>query len=97
MEKKNYTYLLLCGDGSYYCGWTNDMKKRLKAHNDGSGSKYTRTRRPVRLVYLEESPTKNEAMSREWHIKRLSRKQKEALVASYQKTKEIESEREAND
>ncbi len=97
MEKKNYTYLLLCRDGSYYCGWTNDMKKRLKAHNDGSGSKYTRTRRPVRLVYLEESPTKNEAMSREWHIKRLSRKQKEALVASYQKTKEIESEREAND
>ena len=97
MEKKNYTYLLLCRDGSYYCGWTNDMKKRLKAHNDGIGSKYTRTRRPVRLVYLEESPTKNEAMSREWHIKRLSRKQKEALVASYQKTKEIESEREAND
>ena len=82
MTDKNYTYILQCADGSYYCGWTNDIEKRLRAHNAGTASKYTRVRRPVRLVYLEMSPTKEAAMSREWHIKQLSRPEKEALIRS---------------
>ena len=76
----NYTYMLLCGDGSLYTGWTDDPERRLKAHNAGKGGKYARTRLPVKLVYLEEHETKEKAMSREWHIKRLSRPEKLALI-----------------
>ena len=76
----NYTYILRCSDGTYYCGWTNDIENRLKTHNSGKGSKYTKVRLPVELVYYEEFETKEEAMSREWHIKRLSRAQKEELI-----------------
>lgn len=78
--QKNYTYILECSDGSLYTGWTNDMDERLKAHNDGRGAKYTKSRRPVKLVYLEESETKSEAMSREAKIKKLSRKEKLELI-----------------
>lgn len=76
----NYTYIVECSDGTYYCGWTNNLEKRIIAHNSGTGAKYTRTRRPCRLVYYEEFETKEEAMSREWHIKRLTRQEKEALI-----------------
>ena len=76
----NYTYILRCADGTYYCGWTNNIEKRLASHNAGTGGKYTRSRRPVELVYLEEHATKEEAMSREWHIKQLTRPQKETLI-----------------
>lgn len=76
----NYTYILTCADGTFYCGWTNDLDKRLKAHNAGSGAKYTKSRRPVVLSYYEEFATKEEAMRREWAIKQLTRKQKEALI-----------------
>ena len=79
----NYTYILRCSDGSFYCGWTNDLEKRLKAHNSGTGSRYTRTRLPAVLVYYEEFSEKEEAMSREWHIKRLSRAEKEELVNGF--------------
>ena len=78
----NYIYILRCSDGTYYCGWTNDLENRLKTHNAGLGSKYTRVRLPVELAYYEEFETKEEAMSREWHIKRLSRAQKEELIKS---------------
>ena len=78
----NYTYILRCSDGTYYCGWTNDLENRLKTHNAGKGSKYTKARLPVELVYYEKFETKEEAMSREWHIKRLSRLQKEELIKS---------------
>ncbi len=80
MDKGNYTYILRCADGSLYCGWTNDLDKRLKSHNDGTGSKYTRTRLPVELLYYESFETKQEAMSREYHIKRLSRAEKLSLI-----------------
>lgn len=79
-DAKNYTYILECADGSLYCGWTNNLDRRLSAHNAGTASKYTRTRRPVRLVYREEFDTKQEAMSREYHIKRLTRSEKLALI-----------------
>ena len=75
----NVTYILRCSDDTLYTGWTNDMEKRLAAHNDGTGAKYTRGRRPVELVYYEEFATKQEAMRREVAIKKLSRAEKEAL------------------
>ena len=79
---KASTYLLRGADGTLYCGWTNDIEKRLAAHNSGKASKYTRSRLPAELVYLEVYETKQEAMSREAQIKRLSRRQKLALISS---------------
>lgn len=76
----NYTYIVKCSDGTLYCGWTNDLEKRIAAHNAGTGAKYTKTRRPVELVYHETFETKEEAMSREWHLKQLTRQQKEELI-----------------
>ena len=81
-EGGNYTYLLECADGSLYCGWTNDLERRVQAHNAGRGAKYTRSRRPVRLVYWEEMPTARMAMSREARIKRMTRKDKEKRIAA---------------
>lgn len=81
---KNVTYILKCNDNSLYTGWTNDITHRLKMHNEGKGAKYTRGRGPVELVYLEEFETKQEAMSREAKIKRLSRKEKLLLIETYQ-------------
>jgi len=75
-----YTYLLRCSDGTLYCGWTDNIEKRLAAHNNGKASKYTRSRLPVKLVYFETFDTKQEAMSREARIKQLSRREKLALV-----------------
>ena len=77
----NYTYILLCADGTLYTGWTNDLGKRLKAHNAGTGSKYTRARRPVTLFYYEEHADRIEAMRREYAIKQLTRAEKLALAA----------------
>ncbi len=77
---ENFTYILRCADGTYYTGWTNNLEKRLAAHNAGVASKYTRSRRPVELVYHERFETKEEAMGREWRIKQLTRTQKEALI-----------------
>ncbi|MDD3362912.1 MAG: GIY-YIG nuclease family protein [Hespellia sp.] len=76
----NYTYMVRCSDGTLYTGWTNDLKKRIEVHNSGNGAKYTRARLPVELVYYEKFQTKEEAMSREYHIKRLSREQKNKLI-----------------
>ncbi|MBQ2023009.1 MAG: GIY-YIG nuclease family protein [Lachnospiraceae bacterium] len=76
----NYTYLLECADHTLYCGWTNDLEKRVKAHNSGLGAKYTKPRRPVKLVYFEEFETKEEAMRREAAIKRLTRYEKLRLI-----------------
>ena len=75
-----YTYILECSDGTLYTGYTDDLEKRLKAHNEGKGAKYTRPRRPVSLIYHEVFETKHDAMSREAKIKQLSRKQKEELI-----------------
>ena len=80
---KNYTYILKCADGTLYCGWTNNLEKRLAAHNAGTAAKYTLTRRPVKLVYYEEFETKQEAMSREYHIKKLTRRQKTKLISRH--------------
>lgn len=76
----NYTYILRCNDNTYYTGWTNNLEKRLEAHNAGKGAKYTKARLPVELIYYECFTTKKEAMSRECAIKRLTRAQKRKLV-----------------
>jgi len=76
----NYAYILRCADGTLYTGWTNDLEKRLSRHNSGKGGKYTRSRLPVELVYHECFDTKAEAMSREWHIKNMSREEKLRLI-----------------
>ena len=75
----NYTYIVRCNDGTYYTGWTNDIEKRVKTHNEGKGAKYTKTRRPVTLVYYESFQTKEEAMRREWEIKQMKRGETENL------------------
>ena len=77
----NYTYILRCRDGTLYTGWTNDIEKRVKAHNEGKGAKYTKARLPVKLVYSEAFETKTEAMKREYAIKRMRREAKEKLIA----------------
>jgi len=79
-DKLAYTYILKCSDDTYYTGWTKDLEKRLKAHNRGVASKYTRTRLPVNLIYYEYFDSDKEAMRREVAIKRLSRKKKEELI-----------------
>ena len=79
-EDMNYTYILKCSDETLYTGWTNDLEKRINAHNAGKGAKYTKNRRPVELAYYEEFATKEEAMSREYAIKQLTRRNKEELI-----------------
>lgn len=78
-----YAYFVRCADGTLYGGYTDDLSRRLAAHNSGHGAKYTRSRLPVELVYWEQFPTRQEAMSREWHLKRLSRAQKLELIAAF--------------
>ncbi len=80
MCKLAFAYLVRCADGSLYAGWTNNPDARLVAHNDGVGAKYTRTRRPVTLVYLERCDDRRAAMRREAELKRMTRAQKLALV-----------------
>lgn len=79
----NYVYMLRCSDGTLYTGWTNDLEKRVKCHNSGKGAKYTSCRRPVELVYHEEYDEKREAQSREYYLKKLSRKEKLTLIDIY--------------
>lgn len=80
-----YTYILECKDGSLYTGWTNDLTQRVKAHNEGRGAKYTRSHRPVHLVYFESFATKEEALAREAAIKKLTRAAKLALIDTAEK------------
>ena len=78
--RKAYVYIVECSDGSWYTGWTVDPKRRVKAHNSGKGAKYTRSRLPVRLIYVEETRDRLAAQRREYTIKQLSRREKERLV-----------------
>lgn len=81
-----YTYILECNDGSLYTGWTNNLVKRVETHNAGKGAKYTRSRRPVRLVYFEQYDNEHDARSREWQIKQLRRADKLALIKNFVQT-----------
>lgn len=74
-----FCYILECSDGTYYTGWTTDPERRVAQHNKGVGARYTKTRRPVKMVYLEEQPDKIAALKRERAIKALPRKKKKEL------------------
>lgn len=82
----NYTYILVCEDGTFYTGWTDNLQKRFEKHCAGKGAKYTRSHKPVRIGYYETFETPKEAQSREWHIKRLSHKEKAALIEHFENT-----------
>jgi putative endonuclease len=74
-----YCYILECADGTYYTGWSTDPNRRMDQHNKGTAARYTRTRRPVKLVYIEPQPDKISALKRERAIKALTRKKKMEL------------------
>jgi putative endonuclease len=79
-----FCYLLECADGTYYCGWTKDVERRVLTHNRGQGARYTRARRPVRLVYVEELESQSEAMRREHRLKQKSHEAKTRLILQYE-------------
>lgn len=76
-----YVYILRCADGTYYCGYTNDVARRERVHNSGRGAKYTRSRLPVKVVYQEQYEDKHSALSREYALKQLTRHQKDLLIS----------------
>lgn len=75
-----YCYIVECADGTYYTGWAIDPQRRLVVHNKGLGAKYTKTRLPVKLVYIEELPDMKSAMKREIAIKKMTRLRKHKLI-----------------
>lgn len=75
-------YIVECADGSFYTGWAMDVTRRVAAHNAGRGARYTRARRPVKLVYVETCASRAAAMKREVTVKRLPRAKKLALIDS---------------
>ena len=75
-----YVYIIQCKDGTLYTGYTNDLAHRLKMHNSGQGAKYTRGRGPVKLVYKRRFKSYNQVLKAEWKIKKLSRKEKLAML-----------------
>ena len=79
-------YLLRCADDSLYCGMTNELTARIVTHNKGRGAKYTRSRLPVNLAYVEAVRTRSEALQREYQIKRLSKKKKEEVCRYWRRT-----------
>ncbi len=85
-EEKHFVYILRCGDGSLYTGWTTDLEKRLAAHRAGTGAKYTRSHLPVSLAHWESFSEKSEALKRECAIKKLSRAEKENLIEEMKKS-----------
>ncbi len=85
MEKIWTVYILECGDGTLYTGITDDLLRRLKAHSEGRGAKYTRGRGPLTLRYREETADKGTALKREWAIKQMCRPEKLAIIAEKEK------------
>ena len=85
--KSAFVYILRCSDGSLYTGWTNSLKNRLEKHNKGLGAKYTRARRPCKLVFFMEVSDKKIAMKIEYRIKKLKKKSKENIVNNFDRKK----------
>jgi putative endonuclease len=79
----SYVYIVSCRDCTFYTVWTNVVVRRMNAHNEGKGSRYTRTRRPVDLVYIEECANKSEALRREREIKKMPRTAKQCLAEEF--------------
>jgi putative endonuclease len=78
-----YTYIVLCADGTYYTGVTTDINRRISEHNAGVGSKYTRSRTPVKLVWKDCHPDRSSAQKEEYRVKRLSHEDKRIMAESY--------------
>ena len=76
----HYIYIVKCADGTYYTGYTNDLERRIKQHNEGEGAKYTKGRRPVKLVHSEQFETKSKAMKREYEIKQFKQERKIEII-----------------
>ena len=91
MDHKAYMYVVECRDGSYYTGYTTDVKKRIAVHNSGKGAKYTRARLPVKLIFAEGFDSKEEAMSAEALFKRKTRMQKENYFKENQNRNLVDS------
>ena len=83
VSELNYTYFLKCKDGTYYTGWTNNLEKRQKDHNEGRGAKYTKARLPVSLIFYEKFQTKEEVIRRGYAIKHMTRSGKEHLIKAH--------------
>ncbi|UFJ40523.1 GIY-YIG nuclease family protein [Brevibacillus humidisoli] len=83
-HKSHFVYILRCGDGTLYTGYTTELLRRIAEHNAGKGAKYTRGRTPVELVYVEEGESRSWGLRREESIKHLSRIDKENLIAGRQ-------------
>lgn len=79
---EHWVYIVRCDDGSFYTGYTTDVDRRLREHNDGAGAKYTKGRTPVELVHRENHTTREAALAREHEIKGLSRSAKETLIGA---------------
>lgn len=84
MDKKYFTYILLTEQNTLYCGYTDDVEKRFQAHLEGKGAKYTRSHKPIKIVYQKEFETKSDAMKEEKRIKKLSRFEKLKLINNIQ-------------
>lgn len=84
MDKKYFTYILLTEQNTLYCGYTDDVEKRFQAHLEGKGAKYTRSHKPIKIVYQKEFDTKSDAMKEERRIKKLSRFEKLKLINNIQ-------------
>lgn len=95
MDQANdhFFYVLECKDGSFYAGYTNDLERRIRVHNEGKGAKYTRARKPVRCIYSKAYETKREAMQAEYHFKQLRREAKERYIREDGELDEITKER----
>lgn len=84
MDKKYFTYILLTEQNTLYCGYTDDVEKRFQTHLEGRGAKYTRSHKPIKIVYQKEFETKSDAMKEERRIKKLSRFEKLKLINNIQ-------------
>ena len=86
MQKSYYTYIILTENNTLYCGYTDDVEKRFQAHLNGRGAKYTRANKPIKIVYQKEFASKSEAMKEEARIKKLTHREKLALLTNTKKS-----------
>lgn len=86
----NYVYILECSDKTLYTGWTTNLNKRVKKHNNGNGAKYTRGRLPVKVKYFKKYSTRSEAMKREYAIKQLTKSKKKKLIKNFERSNSMD-------
>lgn len=91
-KANHFFYVLECKDDSYYAGYTNDLEKRVRVHNEGKGAKYTRAKRPVHCIYYEVFETKRQAMQAEYQFKQLTREAKKRYMEKGQMLDEVTKE-----